>query len=134
MIHPLIEQFSQAAQSQVFKFWKELNVEEQASLLEEAGEIDLAEVATLYRTLVEGGGEDQEDYSGIEPAPYIAHPTKGGNGEHWGEARKIGEAALRRGDRGRLPVTPRPGGPATPARPGPTPQHPATQHRPPEDP
>jgi UDP-N-acetylglucosamine/UDP-N-acetylgalactosamine diphosphorylase len=97
MIHPLIEQFSQAAQSQVFKFWKELNVEEQASLLEEAGEIDLAEVATLYRTLVEGGGEDQEDYSGIEPAPYIAHPTKGGNGEHWGEARKIGEAALRRG-------------------------------------
>lgn len=97
MIHPLIEQFSQTGQGQVFKFWEELSVNEQARLLEEAAEIDLEEIATLHRTLVQGGGEAHQDYTDLEPAPYIAHPTQGGDAARWDEAREMGETALRRG-------------------------------------
>lgn len=42
MNHPLITQFKQAGQGQVFKFWDALSPEEQTALLDDAAEIDLA--------------------------------------------------------------------------------------------
>ena len=97
MNHPLIEQFSQAGQGHVFAFFDQLSDTEQAYLLEEAGEIDLNEIAELHRTLVLGGEESHQDFSGLEPAPYIPHPDAGGDAARWKEARTVGESALRSG-------------------------------------
>jgi UDP-N-acetylglucosamine/UDP-N-acetylgalactosamine diphosphorylase len=97
MNHPLIEQFNAAGQSQVFQFWEALSPEEQAALLEEAGEVDLDELATLHRTLVAGGEEEHQDFSGLEPAPYVPHPANGGDAATWAEARNVGESVLRSG-------------------------------------
>lgn len=97
MTHPLIEKFKHTGQGQVFAFWNELTENEQASLLEQAGEIDLAEITRLYETLVERGRDDHQDFSELAPAPYIAHPAHGGAAASWAEARHAGEAALRSG-------------------------------------
>ena len=97
MNDPLIEQFTQAGQGHVFQFWDELSPEAQSSLLEEAGEIDLDEIAHLHQTLVAGGEEAHQDFSGLEPAPYIPHPANGGDANQWAEARQAGEEALRSG-------------------------------------
>ena len=97
MTHPIIEQFQSADQGQVFRFWDQLTADEQASLLEEAGEIDLHEIARLHQSLVLGNHDDHQDFSSLDPAPYIAHPAHGGNSAQWAEARAIGEAALRAG-------------------------------------
>jgi UDP-N-acetylglucosamine/UDP-N-acetylgalactosamine diphosphorylase len=97
MTQPLIEQFITAGQGQVFRFWNELSSDEQTSLLEEAGEIDLNELANLHRTLVASGEEAQPDHSDLEPAPYISHPSNGGDATKWAEARMVGESALRKG-------------------------------------
>lgn len=93
----LIENFNAAGQGQVFHFWDELPESEQQSLLEQAAEIDLEEMATLYQTLVAGAEEGLHDFSGLEPAPYIAHPENGGDPAEWKEARNVGESALRSG-------------------------------------
>ena len=97
MTEPLIQQFEQAGQGHVFAFWDELPEDDRASLLEQASEIDLEEVATLHRTLVAGSDGDHQDYSNLEPAPYIPHPDNGGNAGQWSEARNVGESALRSG-------------------------------------
>lgn len=94
---PLIEQFTNAGQGHVFQFFGTLSTEEQESLLAEAAEIDLQEIATLHRTLVAGAEAEHQDFSGLEPAPYIAHPSQVGNSASWDEARQAGEAALRNG-------------------------------------
>ena len=62
--HSLIEAFYNAGQSQVFRFWKELPPAERETLLEEAAEIDLEEIARLHKTLVTGGDEVHQDFSG----------------------------------------------------------------------
>ena len=96
-LHPLIADFNNTGQGQVFQFWSELSPQEKQSLLEEAGEIDLQEVSTLHRTLVAGGEETHHDFSGLKPAPYIPHPINGGDAAAWAEARNVGESALRKG-------------------------------------
>ncbi len=97
MNHPLIQSFNKAEQGHVFQFWDELSALEQESLLAEAAEIDLQEIATLYRTLVAGAEAEHQDFSGLAPAPYVPHPSQGGDAERWDEARKAGESALRSG-------------------------------------
>lgn len=97
MNHPLITQFKQAGQGQVFKFWDALSPEEQTALLDDAAEIDLAEIASLYETLIQGSHESHEDFSELEPAPYIPHPVNGGDQTLWDAARIQGEAALAAG-------------------------------------
>ncbi len=96
-MHPLIDSFQRAGQGHVFAFYDRLSRPEQIQLLAEAGEIDLAEVERLNRTLVFGGGSAALDLSGISPAPYEKLPEKGGDGEAWARARAEGEKALRAG-------------------------------------
>jgi UDP-N-acetylglucosamine/UDP-N-acetylgalactosamine diphosphorylase len=54
--HPVIERFTAAGQGGVFAFFDRLDAAQRAELLVQAAEIDLAEVARLYRTLVAGSG------------------------------------------------------------------------------
>lgn len=93
----LIESFRAAGQGQVFAFFNELAPAEQAALLAQAAEIDLAEVARLKRELIDGAGGAGVDLSGLAPAPYEARPEKGGDAAAWARAFAEGERALRAG-------------------------------------
>jgi UDP-N-acetylglucosamine/UDP-N-acetylgalactosamine diphosphorylase len=93
----LIEKFRTAGQGQVFAFFDRLAPAEQARLLAEAAEVDLAEVDRLVRTLVAVGGAPAVDLEGLAPAPYERLPAHGGDAAAWQAAKAAGEAALRAG-------------------------------------
>lgn len=97
MTHPLIDRFERAGQGQVFAFFPQLSPADQGRLLEEAAEIDLAEIARLTRTLLSTQGAAGLDLTGLEPAPYEKRPESGGAMAAWTAARQAGEAALRAG-------------------------------------
>src|SRR3954470_19345091 len=94
--HPLIEKFQRAGQGQVFAFFDQLSPDEQRRLLEEAAEIDLAEIAHLTRTLL-GKNPAGVNLDGLSPAPYEKRPEHGGDPSAWAKAKAAGEAALRAG-------------------------------------
>lgn len=95
--HPLIAAFQQAGQGHVFAFFDELDAARQAELLADAAEIDLAEIAELNCTLVQGNSAAGVDLSDLSPAPYEALPKNGGDAAAWAEAKRLGEEALRAG-------------------------------------
>ncbi len=95
--HPLVEQFQRAGQGQVFAFFDQLPAEGQSRLLEQAGEIDLAEVDRLVRTLVAKDASAGVDLKGLEPAPYEPLPDRGGDAKAWAQAKTEGEEVLRMG-------------------------------------
>ena len=97
MSNSLIEQFRAAGQNQVFRFYDALNDAQKASLVEQAREIDLAELGELNRTLVAGNISDSSDYSRLLPAAFEPLPRNGGDANAWENARQTGEAALRAG-------------------------------------
>lgn len=92
----IIENFERAGQGHVFAFYPKLDTATQQRLLAEAGEIDLAEVDRLNKTLL-GKTAAAVDLSDLSPAPYEKLPDHGGNAAEWIEAKKAGEAALRAG-------------------------------------
>lgn len=94
---PLIAAFRAAGQGQVFAFWDRLGPAERAALREQAAEVDLAEVARLYRTLGQGAAGAAADFSGLLPAPYEKLPAHGGDAAAWKTAVAAGEEALRGG-------------------------------------
>lgn len=93
---PLIAQFRQANQGQVFAHFDALPPAGRERLLAEAAEIDLAEVERLNRTLLHAGTAGA-DFSGLQPAPYERLPENGGSAADWAAAKSAGEAALRAG-------------------------------------
>ena len=93
----IVERFQQAGQGQVFAFLSQLSPEAQRTLLAEAAEIDLAEIAGLTRSLLGPGGAAGANLDGLEPAPFEARPENGGRGASWSEAKSVGESALRGG-------------------------------------
>jgi UDP-N-acetylglucosamine/UDP-N-acetylgalactosamine diphosphorylase len=94
----LIASFHAAGQGQVFAFWDSLDTAGRAALVAQAGEIDLAEVERLNRTLVlKTAGAAGVDLSGLTPAPCTLLPEHGGDAAQWAAARAAGEAALRAG-------------------------------------
>lgn len=93
----LIASFNAAGQGHVFRFFEALSAEEQSTLLEQAATIDLAEVGNLNETLVQVADDHGIDLEGLEPAPFIALPEKGGDAAIWAEAHQLGEEALRAG-------------------------------------
>ncbi|MDX2186927.1 MAG: UDPGP type 1 family protein [Opitutaceae bacterium] len=96
MAHTLIDAFNRAGQGQVFAHYSALDEAAQKRLLDEAGEIDLAEVDHLNRTLLTKNTA-AANFDGIAPAPYVPLPENGGNAAEWAEAKRIGEDALRVG-------------------------------------
>jgi UDP-N-acetylglucosamine/UDP-N-acetylgalactosamine diphosphorylase len=94
--HPLIEQFERAGQGHVFAFFDQLKPDEQRRLLDEAGEIDLAEIDRLTRTLLAKRAA-AVNLDGLAPAPYEPLPEHGGDAAEWTKAKTAGEEALRAG-------------------------------------
>jgi len=68
--------FQRAGQAQVFAFYDRLSPAEQKRLLEEAAEIDLAEIDRLNQTLVAKTGAAGLDLTGLAPAPYEGLPGR----------------------------------------------------------
>jgi UDP-N-acetylglucosamine/UDP-N-acetylgalactosamine diphosphorylase len=95
--HPLIAAFQQAGQGHVFAHFEGLGAAQQAELLADAAEVDLAEVAQLNRTLVQASAAAGVDLSDLAPAPFEALPKNGGEAAAWAEAKRLGEEALRAG-------------------------------------
>jgi UDP-N-acetylglucosamine/UDP-N-acetylgalactosamine diphosphorylase len=96
--HPLIDKFRQADQAQVFAFWNQLSAAERAALVAQAGEIDLAEIERLHRTLVaNSAGSAGGSLDDLAPPPCERLPEHGGDAAAWARARAAGEAALRGG-------------------------------------
>jgi len=93
----LRENYEKAGQGQVFRFWDCLNEEQQTRLAAQLAEVDLAEIDRLVKTLVKGNGAVEVDFEGLQPAPCIPLPTKGGDAHLWQKARETGEEALRAG-------------------------------------
>jgi UDP-N-acetylglucosamine/UDP-N-acetylgalactosamine diphosphorylase len=93
----VIESFQKAGQGQVFRFWEELNEEEQKDLLRQASEIDLDEIARLTSSLLNEGKASSLDISGLTPASYIPLVESGGNPVEWEAAKMKGEEALKAG-------------------------------------
>jgi UDP-N-acetylglucosamine/UDP-N-acetylgalactosamine diphosphorylase len=94
---PLIEKFKLAGQGQVFAFFDQCSPSEQQRLLEEAGEIDLDEIARLTRSLLAKDAAVGVNLEGLAPAPYEKRPEHGGDPGAWLQAKAVGEAALRAG-------------------------------------
>src|SRR5580692_7862267 len=88
--------FRRAGQEQVFAFYERLDPSARKRLLDEAAEVDLAEIDRLNRTLVAGGAAGV-DLKGLEPAPYEPLPDNGGDAQAWARAKAEGETALRAG-------------------------------------
>jgi UDP-N-acetylglucosamine/UDP-N-acetylgalactosamine diphosphorylase len=92
----IIEAFERAGQGQVFAFYPQLDAAAQQRLLDEAAEIDLAEVARLNETLL-GKNAAAVNLDGLAPAPYEPLPENGGDAAQWTAAKAAGETALRVG-------------------------------------
>lgn len=93
----LREAFEKRGQGQVFRFWAELSSAEQESLLADAREIDLDEVAGLVNLHLRGQEQQQVDFPALQPAPFTAPPRNAGEEARWEAARLRGAEALRQG-------------------------------------
>lgn len=90
------QRYDTAGQGHVFAWWDELETAARKQLCAEAAEVDLDEVAHLVRThLKEQAGP--LDLEGLEPAPYLQHPDRGGDPVAWNAAIVTGEELLRAG-------------------------------------
>ncbi len=93
----LIDQFAQAGQGQVFRFYDGLSPTAQKKLLAQAAQIDLAEVDALVQEHVLGKGHEALDLEGLKPAPFIPLPGNGGDAGRWATAWEAGAAAISAG-------------------------------------
>lgn len=97
MTRSLIETFQRAGQGQVFAFFEQLPPEARQRLLDQAAEIDLAEIGRLTRTLLASHAAAGVNLEGLAPAPYEPRPENGGDPGAWARAKAAGEEALRAG-------------------------------------
>ncbi len=93
----MIETYKAADQAQVFAFFEQISTEEQRQLLDQAAEIDLAEISQLTRTLLTPSAAAGVNLEGLAPAPYEKRPEHGGDAAAWTKAKAAGEDALRAG-------------------------------------
>lgn len=89
--------FEQAGQGQVFAHGDSLDPASREKLCADTRSIDLDELESLVNALIRGQGSAHASFEGLEPAPYIPHPARGGDEAGWQRARACGEAALRAG-------------------------------------
>jgi UDP-N-acetylglucosamine/UDP-N-acetylgalactosamine diphosphorylase len=102
-MNPTIAAFEAAGQGHVFAFMDRLDEAGRNSLLEQAREVDLAEVARLVRT-VGAGPADREAMRRLVPAPFVPLPEGGGDAQAWSRALAAGEQALAAGRVGAFTV------------------------------
>jgi UDP-N-acetylglucosamine/UDP-N-acetylgalactosamine diphosphorylase len=92
----IVASFQAAGQGHVFAFWGELEASQRESLVAQAREIDLDEIARLHRELVIERKAAAPNGT-LQPAPYEPLPEHGGDSSKWARARAAGEEALRAG-------------------------------------
>ncbi len=94
----IIAAYRAAGQGQVFAFWDSLPARGRAQLVAQAGEIDLAELDRLNRSLVVKTGDTVTvNLAGLAPAPCERLPENGGHAAAWARACTEGETALGNG-------------------------------------
>jgi UDP-N-acetylglucosamine/UDP-N-acetylgalactosamine diphosphorylase len=93
----LINQFEEAGQGQVFRFFDQLDDSGKEKLLAQASTIDLPEAAALVQEHVLCDSHASVDLAGLEPAPYIALPENGGDAAEWQKAFAAGGDAIKGG-------------------------------------
>lgn len=94
----IFDDFKNAGQECVFKFYGELSDTEKKSLLEQAAQIDLSELSKLNEELIfNSNGAASIDYEKLSPAPYASLPKDKSSDPIWAEAKALGEEALRLG-------------------------------------
>lgn len=96
-IESLQARFNAAGQAGVFRFWESLDEVGRKRLLDDISEVDLEELETLIRVHLRDHREEAAWQGDLLPAPYIAHPAKGGDVGRWAAAKRTGEDALRSG-------------------------------------
>lgn len=94
----LKEQFIQAGQGHVFKYFDELDNSQKQTLLAQLEQVDLQELDSLKKELLEKtDAETLIDYSKLSPAPYIPLPEEKRFSDAWVNAKLVGEDAIRAG-------------------------------------
>ena len=93
----LIQSFQQAGQGQVFRYFEQLDANEQENLLAQARTVDLDEVAALVAEHITDSHDSAIDLDSLEPAPYIALPSNGGDAAQWAAAHQAGAEAIAAG-------------------------------------
>jgi UDP-N-acetylglucosamine/UDP-N-acetylgalactosamine diphosphorylase len=96
-IESLRAKFESRGQGHIFAFWDTLGEAGRDRLLEDLREVDLDEVEGLVQAHMGEAASEGEWKGDLAPAPYIAHPKKGGDAAAWEAAVATGEAALRAG-------------------------------------
>lgn len=89
--------FREAGQGQVFAFWDSLNAAQRESLLAQASEINLGEIARLHRSLVLNPAGGGVELASLQPPACVRLPEHGGDVAAWSRAKAAGEAMLRAG-------------------------------------
>lgn len=92
----LINAFAKAGQGHVFAFYDSLGTAARNQLLRQAAAIDLTEVEALCADLLDGASAPLNPES-LAPAPYMAHPSCGGDRMLWKLAHATGERLLKQG-------------------------------------
>lgn len=93
----LRRQFTEAGQGHIFRYWDELNAEEQTVLIRQAASIDLTELTSQATLLLQQNPTQTIAQNLLKPPPYIPHPENGGASKDFYQARALGEKALREG-------------------------------------
>lgn len=95
----LMAEFDSAGQSQVFKYFGELGESQRQALLEQLSKVDLKELESLVDTLVlKESKADKLDAENLKPAAFIPLAKSKDSDPEWLNAKKVGEAAIRRGE------------------------------------
>ena len=89
--------FAYHGQEQVFRYWDTLDEVGRERLLEDVREVDLAELKALIDLHLREPSSEAPWSGEVFPAPYVAHPAKGGDPERWNAAEALGAEALRSG-------------------------------------
>lgn len=94
----ILSRFEKAGQSQVFRFFPDLDDDRKQHLLAQANSIDLDEIDELIANhLRDGDPARHPSFEQLAPAPYIPLPENGGDTAAWEAAEKTGAEALRAG-------------------------------------
>ena len=92
------QSFIAKGQGHIFSHWQQLEPEAQKRLINQASTIDLERLKEWQEALIQisdsTSGINAKD---IEPAPYLRHPSNGGDNTSWERSEAKGIEALKAG-------------------------------------
>lgn len=98
---PLLEQLRQHGQAHLVRWWDELSGDERRTLTDQLVEVDLPQVAALYRDLTKGGPAEESPAEQArrarQPQELIRVPASDAEKSTWAAARATGNELLKAG-------------------------------------